>query len=167
MQLRLTCSATFSKSPLNFTMYFRPLVKRPQRISTEKMFFFKNGMVGSSSQVKWCLQTKYQLLTRNLKICDGHPRNTVGNCSLRRTVALYFHFSQSSFNETIFLPYQEILVSTSYSQYCQILLVVLRCTQCNDYIILQRIVKVKKWQQQQQQQTNSNSNSNSNNSIKQ
>ena len=73
MQLRLTCSATFSKSPLNFTMYFRPLVKRPQRISTEKMFFFKNGMVGSSSQVKWCLQTKYQLLTRNLKICDGHP----------------------------------------------------------------------------------------------
>ena len=30
-------------------------------------------MVGSSSQVKWCLQTKYQLLTRNLKICDGHP----------------------------------------------------------------------------------------------
>ena len=57
------------------TMYFRPLVKRPQRISTEKMFFFKNGMVGSSSQVKWCLQTKYQLLTRNLKICDGHPIN--------------------------------------------------------------------------------------------
>ena len=31
-----------------------------------------------------------------------------------------------------------ILVSTSYSQYCQILLllVVLHCTQCNDYIIL-------------------------------
>ena len=76
MQLRLTCSATFSKSPLNFTMYFRPLVKRPQRISTEKMFFFKNGMVGSSSQVKWCLQTKYQLLTRNLKNCDGHPTST-------------------------------------------------------------------------------------------
>ena len=73
MQLRLKHSATFSKRPLNFTMYLRPLVKRPQRISTEKMFFFKNGMLGSSSQVKWCLQTKYQLLTRNLKICDGHP----------------------------------------------------------------------------------------------
>ena len=83
MQLRLTCSAAFSKSPLNFTMYFRPLVKRPQRISTEKMFFFKNGMVGSSSQVKWCLQTKYQLLTRNLKICDGHP-----NCSNKITYQL-------------------------------------------------------------------------------
>ena len=46
--VRLKYSATFSKRPLKFTMYFRPLVKRPQRISTEKMFFFKNGMVGSS-----------------------------------------------------------------------------------------------------------------------
>ena len=31
----------FSKRPLNFTMYLSPLVKRPQRISTEKMFFSK------------------------------------------------------------------------------------------------------------------------------
>ncbi len=73
MQLRLPRSAKFSKSTLKFNMYFRPLVKRPQLISTEKMFFFKKGIVGSYSQVKWCLQTKYQLLTRNLKICDGHP----------------------------------------------------------------------------------------------
>ena len=40
----------FQKSRENpYYMYLRPLVKRPQRISTEKMFFFKNGMVGSSS----------------------------------------------------------------------------------------------------------------------
>ena len=41
MQLRLKHSATFSKRPLNFTSGFRPLVKRPQRISNEKMFFFQ------------------------------------------------------------------------------------------------------------------------------
>ena len=47
-----------------------------------KMFFFKNRMVGSSSQVKWCLQTKYQPLTRNLKICDGHPNRISVSISL-------------------------------------------------------------------------------------
>ena len=104
MQLRLTCSATFSKSPLNFTMYFRPLVKRPQRISTEKMFFFKNGMVGSSSQVKWCLQTKYQLLTRNLKICDGHPTSNI-ECIITTSL------TRSSYSQP-FLDSKETKIST-------------------------------------------------------
>ena len=49
--------------------------KNAQRISKEKYIFVKNGVALSSNQVKRRLWAKLQLLTRNLKICDGHPRS--------------------------------------------------------------------------------------------